>query len=221
MRLADLASAFGKKQHTIEYFLRSRRLLKQIQVRYSEHEKQIVRRMYGNTSVQIIAETLEITKKRVWKIVGALKLAPPRKFWTPEQIAMLQREYPRQLIPKLVPLLGHSAGEIRHKADTLGLHAARLLIPWSSREDELLRRDGAVKTADEFAALFGRTRAAVKTHSHSLGVHLRNPYALTDREQKYIKENFIIMTNRELAEDIGCPSWKIKAFLKKIKLRRK
>lgn len=111
--------------------------------------------------------------------------------WTPEEIAFLRENYQTMEYAEIAKILGKTAAAVRNKCYKLGLR--KQALPWTEEEDALLRQmySEVVERLflDEMARRLGRSRSAVASRAHELGLttyfrpaakqavqkHLRNP----------------------------------------------
>lgn len=217
---AEIAAAMGRKVNTIVWRRKFLGLHKQKQVAWTADERTMVAKLHGKVTVAEIARRLDRTERSVQHQASYLGITTHvGRPWKAEELAILRREYPRIGGPRTAALLGRDVGAVHHKANKLHLRSSRELRRWSKSDDLFIRRNAVTMFPKEIAHKLGRTPAAVKTRSTTIGVTLYGPKKWRPKDAAFVRSNCKRMTIDALAAALGRDPSSVRRFLNVNNLR--
>jgi len=125
------------------------------------------------------------------------------KRWTPVEIKILKDNYSSKTINEIIPMLGnaHTWGSIAQKANELGItDRSRGKIQWSDDEIQFLKNNFWNMTSYELAAALDKKRTIVRMKYKELGLSKMQMEYWDKRAVKFLRKNYKIMGDVEIAE---------------------
>ena len=99
--------------------------------------------------------------------------------------------------------LGRSIDTVRVTATKLGLRNLNARVPWSKREDALLRKLYLHKSHQEIAGQIGRSTWTIGYRAHELGIRRKAAPPWSKEELTLLKKLYLTYETKEIAARIG------------------
>lgn len=167
---------------------------------------------YSSPKSSIISKAYELGLKR--------KIGPVVRY-TADDDELIKRMYLKgNTDDEIGTALGRATSSVRCRRQRLGLLTGA--EPWAKWEDDMLIANYSNMPAEELAKMLnGRSRNAVVHHAIALGIPGFKPYhEYTADEELYIEENYLYMSDEEIASVLGHPRASIKNRRNKLGLHR-
>lgn len=186
---------------------------------WTDHETQVLRQKYPNTSVEEIAEILNRTpsavQARACKL--SLKKEEGKDIWTEEDILLLKTIYPNATNCVLAERFGRSSDSIASIAKRLKLKKA---YRWTTIELEYIRDNYSEKGRHYIAQELGRSPDSIKNAARQLGVARKTlRRCWTNEETEQLQQLLLKHTCDEIALLVNRPVNSVK--MKKWDMKRK
>lgn len=148
-------------------------------------------------------------------------MAKRSKFWTTKEESLLKENANIKTLEELQLLFpGRSKDSISRKLERLGLGYRSSDYLWTQEEENLLRKMAPQNRLEELVLLFpNRSENAIKVKIKNMGLtYLKNRHVWTEEEIKYLKTNWLKMTNKDIARNLHLGLHTVSAEAKKLGL---
>jgi len=122
-----------------------------------------------------------------------------KKRWADREIAFLNKHLMKMSYLDIGLALGRTCNSVQQKASIMGLKRKKR---WTSRELEQLRKIYHKRPLDEVTEMLGRSPAVVYAQAKKMGIS-RTKRPWTNAQLKFLKNNYRLMTARELSGHVG------------------
>ena len=122
-----------------------------------------------------------------------------RKTWTPREIEFLKSNFKAMSRDEIAKHLGRSRNAIQDKSKSMGLLTERNM--WKDDEIEYLIRAYPSQPIADIANHLGRSEPAIKARARIEG--LKRDSTWTPSDLKFLRNNYKIMSNRQIAASIS------------------
>ncbi|MGD1044224.1 MAG: hypothetical protein ABR936_02725 [Bacteroidota bacterium] len=120
-----------------------------------------------------------------------------KRSWTPKDINILRKWYPRRGSHFTAQLLHRSVYAVQHRAKDTGIKFAGVR-EWTQKENAVLRKNYHIKGLTATAAMLGRTIASACWRARQLGISKR-AMRWTTEEIQFLHDNSAMMPTKELS----------------------
>ena len=146
-----------------------------------------------------------LNKQRVYSIMSDNHISKDSYFWQDEDVKILVDNHDKCSYTEISKMMDgrHSRGAVSFKAAKLGFARPQ---EWTQEELDIFINNYSYVTKDEIMQLLpNRTWDAMVCMGRKLGVksfyYLQAKY--TDKEKQFIRDNFGVLTDKEIAEKLG------------------
>lgn len=127
-----------------------------------------------------------------------------RHTFTKEQDRFILENYGKMRCKDISRAIGKSTSSVYGRARLLGI---KILKSWSNAEEQLLYDKS--KSAVELSKVLDRTIIAIRAKRRKLGIKRFKRHIWSDEDIGFLKNNFMKMTDEQLAKEIGVTSMSV------------
>jgi len=165
---------------------------------WSKEEDQTLIENYGKVSTKDLMALLpRRTKESILKHIRKLDLRFRNDYWSQKEDQILIEKYGKISIHKLLKLFStRTIPSIFNRAYRLGLKSSKNY--WKPEEDQILIENYYKLSIDDLMVLLpNRNKIAIQNRASLLNICQVNGW--TSKELKYLKENYGVISNKELS----------------------
>ena len=145
-------------------------------VRWSKDEIKLLKRLFPLGKARQVAEKTGRSLKAVKQKAYDMGLGTRQnRRWSASEIEIVKRLYPIETARSIGARLGRSEKTVSVKARSIGVKKAECRLPWSTREDALLKKlyPDRKNTKADIAEKIGRSIYAIGVRAYRLGLRKR------------------------------------------------
>lgn len=206
MKLYEISGKYNRNSCSIIGLLKRLGVFKSSNNRWAYEEETLLKSVYPTaTKKDILKYFPNRTIDNIHCKASKLGLEKINYHWNDEDIEILKNNYGIYTAKEIQPMLngGHTIGAIKCKAQKLGLCYMK---KWTDEENKILRNSYSSLPMNKVANLLpNRTVNSIQIHAKLLG--LTANYAIenyySEEQCQFIKDNWRVMTDKELAQRLG------------------
>jgi hypothetical protein len=198
-----VAQKLRRTPNSISAKARSLRVERKSLLKWSKQEDEYLIKWYKKKRASKIAHRLGRTTKAT--IIRAVRLGLQKhetRRWTNEEELFLISNFRIMTYKQIGMHLNRSEQSVSRKIRNSFKMRKRKVRKWKPAEKRLLGRLYGKRSRAELAARFSRTPAAISSRAKVLKKTSKRPPLYTEKEKNFIRNNYLKMTNVQIAEKL-------------------
>lgn len=208
VRLIDIGAKYNVSGDTITYYLKKWGIPSRDRRKYKFTEEDILflKQEYPNGNWDVIKSRFpNVSKSKIHRVMSDYNIRRDTYFWSEHDKMILKQYYGELSTKDIQPMLHreYSIDLIQNQAQKMGLTRSR---NWSEEELKILYDNYKNIDIHEICKLIpDKSANAVSLKASSLGLssYWANEHYYTKEEDEFLYQNYVTMSNEELAEGIG------------------